>query len=466
MSADREIMDSRAIGKIGWSVIKILLLFLGFLLLTRCVSHAQLPVVSQQAYNGYYGYYDGFKVQPAAATITIATSWVNMDVQCSYAGGAQVDLGVMMNGQTFTDTSSMGPNVPPGAPYTDTYYAYVSGTLESTYSITFSESGAVQNTTAGVYPWTGPNLVTGIWGCGGPPDTGNLQINATFANAGSGAHSFALFIAGVQVDSGTVPPTQDVAETVDPTEEPGSYPWYITVDGAIWQSGNANVFTGQTTIVNAGTDTFSASSPTPSPSRSPSPAPSATPSPTPDSGPSPTPSGSPSSSATPAPSASPTPDGGGGAGATPTPSGSGDGASPTPGTTGTDSGLTEGQMEQAIENTFGNTTGAPQASSNDFQPSGTYTPPPDNTTAGLQSARDNLDGNVSMFQAMVPDLSGFQSIGTQYTFSIDCSGLGLGMATIDLSPYATAIGIVRGLCEAMIGLVLIIKFIKHLGPTL
>lgn len=71
-----------------------------------------------------------------------------------------------------------------------------------------------------------------------------------------------------------------------------------------------------------------------------------------------------------------------------------------------------------------------------------------------------------MFQAMVPDLSPFESIGYQYSFQIDFTGLGLGIQTIDLSPYSEGISVVRTLVLVMLALVLIIKFIKHLGPSL
>jgi hypothetical protein len=123
-------------------------------------------------------------------------------------------------------------------------------------------------------------------------------------------------------------------------------------------------------------------------------------------------------------------------------------------------------MEQAIENTFGNTTGAPQASSNDFQPTGDYSPSPDNVSAGLDSARGSIDGETSLFQSLMPDLSGFQSIGTQYTFQLDFSGLGLGVQTVDLTPFSGGIQLLRALTLGMVSLVLVIKFIKHLGPTL
>ena len=123
-------------------------------------------------------------------------------------------------------------------------------------------------------------------------------------------------------------------------------------------------------------------------------------------------------------------------------------------------------MEAAIQATFGNTAGAPTANSNDFQPQGNYTPAPDNTTAGLDSARSNLDGNLSTFTNMVPDLSGFGGIGTQYSFQVDCSGFGFGTVSLDFSPYQSGIQLIRALVLGMTGLILVIKFIKHMGPTL
>ncbi len=123
-------------------------------------------------------------------------------------------------------------------------------------------------------------------------------------------------------------------------------------------------------------------------------------------------------------------------------------------------------MEAAIQATFGNTAGAPVANSNDFQPQGSYSPPPDEVSAGLDSARGNIDGDTSIFQGLMPDLSGFQSIGTQYTFTLDFTALGLGNQTIDLTPYSGGISLLRGLTLGLVGLVLVIKFIKHLGPTL
>jgi hypothetical protein len=460
---DHEICDQAKAGKLIWSFIKIIAYAATAILISHCsTAHAQLPVVSGQAYNGYYGYYDGFKVQPASATITIATGWVGMDVQCSYQGSANIDLGVFANGQTITDTSSMGPNVPAGAPYTDTYYAYESGTLESTYSVTFSETGAVQNSSSGVYPWTGPNNVTGIWGCGGPPTDGTLKIDYAFNNESTATHAYVVYVDGVQIDGGPIAPGSSLG-TDAPTETDGSHTWSITVDGATWQSGTAVVPPGGTVEVNAGVvDTFPASSPTPSPS------PSATPSPSPTA----TPSATPDPSATPNPSASPTatPDGGGG-GASPTPDGGGGGATPAPSSTPSSSGTgtgdnTEQEMEAAIQATFGNTAGAPSANANDFQPQGNYTPAPDNTTPGLDSARSNLDGNLSTFTNMVPDLTGFSGIGTQYSFQVDCSGFGFGMISLDFSPYQSGIQLIRALVLGMTGLILVIKFIKHMGPTL
>ena len=479
---DHEICDQAKAGKLIWSFIKLIAYAATAILISHCsTAHAQLAVVSGQAYNAYWGYYDGFRVQPASATVTIATSWVGMDVKESYQGGAQFDLGVFVNGQTFTDTSSMGANVPAGAPYTNTYYAYVSGTLESTYSITFSETGAVQNSQSGVYPWNGPNLVTGIWGCGGPSDTGTLILQYRFDNNSSTVHTYTVFEDGTQVDGGSVAAgLLDDFCTTDLISEPGAHTWAVNVDGVAWQAGTATVSTGQTVTVSVGDDTFAATaSPSPSPSASPSPSPTASPTPSA----TPNPSGTPNPIATPNPTAaptstpdsggggaSPTPDGGGG-GASPTPDGGGGGATPAPSSSPSSCGTgtgdnTEQEMEAAIQATFGNTAGAPTANANDFQPQGNYTPAPDNTTAGLDSARSNLDGNLSTFTNMVPDLSGFGGIGTQYSFQVDCSGFGFGTVSLDFSPYQSGIQLIRALVLGMTGLILVIKFIKHMGPTL
>jgi hypothetical protein len=262
----------------------------------------------------------------------------------------------------------------------------------------------------------------------------------------------------------------------------GSHSWAVDVDGVGWEGGLVTITVGgQSVEVNQGAVySWPAGSPSPTPSPSPtaSPTPSASPTPTATPQPTATPGASPTGSPSEGPDggsgATPTPWGGGdGGGASPTPAGGGDGggASPTPSGTPSESGSgsgdnTEQEMEAAIQATFGNTAGAPVANSNDFQPQGSYSPPPDEVSAGLDSARGNIDGDTSIFQGLMPDLSGFQSIGTQYTFTLDFTALGLGNQTIDLTPYSGGISLLRGLTLGMVGLVLVIKFIKHLGPTL
>jgi len=65
-----------------------------------------------------------------------------------------------------------------------------------------------------------------------------------------------------------------------------------------------------------------------------------------------------------------------------------------------------------------------------------------------------------------PDLSAFTSIGTLYSFQLNLTGLGLGTITIDLSPFQTQIAFVRGIVLAMLGLIFVITFIKHIGPSI
>jgi hypothetical protein len=67
---------------------------------------------------------------------------------------------------------------------------------------------------------------------------------------------------------------------------------------------------------------------------------------------------------------------------------------------------------------------------------------------------------------LVPDLSAFTSIGTLYSFELNLTGLRLGTITIDLSPYQSQISFVRGVVLAMMGLIFVIKFIKHIGPSI
>ena len=128
--------------------------------------------------------------------------------------------------------------------------------------------------------------------------------------------------------------------------------------------------------------------------------------------------------------------------------------------------MTEQDIEEAIRNTFGDTSGAPQADPNDFQPQGNYTPPNDTISPQLNSAQTYLSSQYGIFSNLVPNLSAFQGLGSLYSFTLNCSGLGLGTVTIDLSPYASQIQIVREATLVILSLVLVIKFIKHAGPTI
>jgi len=128
--------------------------------------------------------------------------------------------------------------------------------------------------------------------------------------------------------------------------------------------------------------------------------------------------------------------------------------------------LTEADIETAIRNTFGDTDGAPSPSQNDFTPQGNYTPPPDSITPGVSAASSTLQSDFANLYGLVPDLSAFTAIGTLYSFQLNLSGLGLGLITIDLSPFQSQIAFVRALVLAIMGLIFVIKFIKHIGPSI
>ena len=77
-----------------------------------------------------------------------------------------------------------------------------------------------------------------------------------------------------------------------------------------------------------------------------------------------------------------------------------------------------------------------------------------------------MQSDFGNMYGLVPDLSAFTSIGTLYSFQLNLTGLRLGTVTIDLSPFQTQIAFVRGLVLAMMGLIFVIKFIKHIGPSI
>jgi len=61
---------------------------------------------------------------------------------------------------------------------------------------------------------------------------------------------------------------------------------------------------------------------------------------------------------------------------------------------------------------------------------------------------------------LVPDLSSL------YSFQLNLTGFRLGIVTIDLSPFQSQIAFVRGIVLAMMGLIFVVKFIKHIGPSI
>jgi hypothetical protein len=87
-------------------------------------------------------------------------------------------------------------------------------------------------------------------------------------------------------------------------------------------------------------------------------------------------------------------------------------------------------------------------------------------SGGLDAAQTYLSSQYGIFGKMVPDLSAFSGLGRQYTFTIDCTGLRLGVATIDLTPYKDQMELLRTAILVILGLVLAIKFLKHCGPSI
>jgi hypothetical protein len=129
--------------------------------------------------------------------------------------------------------------------------------------------------------------------------------------------------------------------------------------------------------------------------------------------------------------------------------------------------LTEKDIETAIRNTFGDTTGAPQANQNDFSYTDDLTIPADTTSPALASVATQLSSVQNVFGGLAPDWRGlFSGLGNRYTFTLDFSGFGLGVVTINLQPYATGIAWVRGLILASITIIIVIKLAKHVGTVL
>jgi hypothetical protein len=483
---DHEVLNHAKAEKLIASFIKLAIYAAIGLFFAKCsTAHAQ------SSQNLQWGFADPYYDDPQTQNVqwTTTCEWpttISLDVQESDNGGAFYDLGAKSGQSNLTAQSNCTPN---GADFTVTYNAYYQGVLVGTKTLDATETYDGDN-----LGWNNLNQTllqdTALLIPSSTPwAPGTILVDFHATNAGSASHVLNILVDGASIGTEPVAPADpatygpdSIFGTLSSSVAVGSHTWEVDVDGADWQNGSVTVAAGQTVEVNqSNVYSWPASTPTPSPSptATPSPSPTATPSPTASPTASPNPSASPS--ATPGPSASPTPDGGGGAsptpsgdgggGASPTPGDGGGGATPAPSGTPSDSGTgsgdnTEQEMEAAIQATFGNTSGAPVASSNDFQPTGTYTPAPDNTTAGLDSARNGLDGNLSTFTNMVPDLSGFSGLGTQYSFAIDCSGLGFGVVSLDFSPYQSGIQLIRALVLGMTALVLVIKFIKHMGPTL
>ncbi len=129
--------------------------------------------------------------------------------------------------------------------------------------------------------------------------------------------------------------------------------------------------------------------------------------------------------------------------------------------------MTEKDIETAIRNTFGDTTGAPHANQNDFSYTDDLTVPPDTTSPALASVSTQLAGIQNVFGGLAPDWRSLVSgLTPLYSFTMDFSGLGLGVITINLSPFATGISWVRALILASITMIVVIKLAKHVGTVL
>jgi hypothetical protein len=129
--------------------------------------------------------------------------------------------------------------------------------------------------------------------------------------------------------------------------------------------------------------------------------------------------------------------------------------------------LTEQDIETAIRNTFGDTTGAPQANQSDFSYTDDLTIPQDTTSPQLASVSTQLAGIQNVFGGLAPDWRSLVSgLSPLYAFTLDFTGFGLGIVTIDLSPFATGIAWVRSLILASITMIIVIKLAKHVGTVL
>jgi len=85
----------------------------------------------------------------------------------------------------------------------------------------------------------------------------------------------------------------------------------------------------------------------------------------------------------------------------------------------------------------------------------------------LASVSTQLAGIQNVFGGLAPDWRSLVSgLTPLYSFTMDFSGLGLGVITINLSPFATGISWVRALILASITMIVVIKLAKHVGTVL
>jgi len=85
----------------------------------------------------------------------------------------------------------------------------------------------------------------------------------------------------------------------------------------------------------------------------------------------------------------------------------------------------------------------------------------------LASVSTQLAGIQNVFGGLAPDWRSLVSgLTPLYSFTMDFSGLGLGVITINLSPFSTCISWVRALILASITMIVVIKLAKHVGTVL
>src|ERR1700722_10210759 len=135
--SDREIPDTRELTKIGWSVLKILGIWLLFFLLTKCMAHAQGNFTATYGNSDYMWYSDGVIVTITANWPSSVTLYV-ADSNGNFSGNVQ-------GGTTFQVTLQLrdgGSYEPPQTSGQDTFTAYTVaggqalGTLTESYTLT------------------------------------------------------------------------------------------------------------------------------------------------------------------------------------------------------------------------------------------------------------------------------------------------------------------------------------------